>query len=582
MQIRKIFFAAVLLVVNGIANADNGQTYTLDKRRYLNGNYPSGMMHTKRWGDWPYSQVVEVDAPNPKLPLTSFYVGTGTFISPKHVLTNKHVANCCGVPGTSMAQHNCTITLHDGTTMLANVVMTGGSNGTEEDLKNKCLHTSSDNYTGTDWAILELTSPAAIQSRGNEHLDLSNAPLNDNTPVDFRAGFGGLQILSDEQIRTIKQAYQDVFGTTKAETSTTVRYNGRDQDIFIEDAEMTEAQIAGLPPQYKTYAEAAVEYYGRFLTRHREISKSKGKEEEFLDFLYDPGLKIIENCSITLQYQTRFKHTCYAWSGDSGSALVTNDKVLGVLTSGADYIIGANEECLTGQGCDFGIPAKQINTRATQHILDAAFTAPEPTTTEQTPNPVPEQEATVTPEPTLEQTPESEAPTPTITDANPDNAQQPRTAPARQRHTAKNIAIATAATAAIAAAAVGINAANINNKADKQKKHTPQAVASQNNARAIGANCAADDMPANAERGEYAAVNIKKLNCNGQQCACVVTKCKNGYKLVYKEINGKWESMGYCINPKPCTTGQPDTDVIDDVHIIRQHGGNFCKRTNDT
>jgi hypothetical protein len=104
----------------------------------------------------------------------------------------------------------------------------------------------------------------------------------------------------------------------------------------------------------------------------------------------------------------------------------------------------------------------------------------------------------------------------------------------------------------------------------------------QNNARAIGANCAADDMPANAERGEYAAVNIKKLNCNGQQCACVATKCKNGYKLVYKQINGKWESMGYCINPKPCTAGKHDTDVIDDVHIIRQHGGNFCKRTNDT
>ena len=569
MQIRKIFFATVLLVVNGIANADNGQTYTLDKRRYLNGNYPSGTMHTKRWGDWPYSQVVEVNAPDPKLPFNSFYAGTGTFISPKHVLTNKHVVNCCGVAGTATAgsEYWCKIKTHNNPYgMLAVVVMTGGSNGTEEDLKNKCLYTKYDNRTGTDWAILELTSPAAIQSRGNEHLDLSNAPLNDNTPVDFRAGFGGLQILSDEQIRTIKQAYQEVFGTTKAETSTRVRYNGRDQDIFIEDAEMTEAQIAAMPAQYRPYVEAAVEYYGRFLTRHREISRSKGKEEEFLDFFDDLGLKIIENCKITRTYGNYFQNTCYAWNGDSGSALVTNDKVLGVLTSGADYIIGANEECLTGQGCDFGIPAAQINTRATQNLLN---------------------ENTVVREQTVntEADYESDTTTPHTTGDVHDNATQQQTptqiAPARQRHTAKNIAIATAVTAAAAAAVVGI-AANQKNKADKPTVQNVQPVVQPNHKRTIGADCAVDDMPANAERGIYAAVNIKKLDCGGQQCACVATKCKNGYKLVHKQINGTWKNMGYCVNPKPCAAGKHDTEAINGIEIIRQHGGNFCKNTNNT
>ena len=623
MQIRKIFFAAALLIVNGIANADNGQTYTLDKRRYigsLNRFNPLQPKHdTIRWDQDKYNQVVKVQRDGGS--------GTGTFISPKHVLTNKHVAECCGVPGTGMAQSNCTITLHDGTTMLANVVLTGGS--TMDNVAQHCTFNANAHLAnGTDWSVLELITPRDIAAHGNNYIRYANETIAGN--VAFRAGFGALRILSNQDIAHIKTAYTRAFGDDLSGGVNLYRDNQ-----YIHNANQRS-------------------YYTNLMNEYQNITRKNFLIDLFTD---ENNLKIIDDCAITQLYDVHFNHNCDSWAGDSGSALVHQSKIVGLSNSGDGVIFHTHE----GEPKDTqqsGIRNKHVFGELTQQLINDAIneatsqsTTHTPTTTvpnlgdqcsapdlanvyaktgyyvqndlleysdddsgnilcannincrcfattcvngytlmeqygvcahistQQTveiPTTGNKPESEPETEPAPEQTPESEAPTPTTTDANPDNVQQPRTAPARQRHTAKNIAIATAATVAAAATVVGI-AANQKNKADKPTPQNTQPVAPQNNARAIGANCAVDDMPANAERGIYAAVNIKKLDCGGQQCACVATKCKNGYKLVHKQINGTWKNMGYCVNPKPCAAGKLDTDVINDVHIIRQHGGKFCK-----
>ena len=498
--------------------------------------------------------------------------------------------------------------------MLANVVLTGGS--TMDNVAQHCtFNTNLHLITGTDWSVLELINPSDIAARGNKYIQYANeTPYGD---VAFRAGFGALRILSNQDIKNIKDAYTYAFGD---DLSGGVNLNRDEQYIH-------NVNQRG--------------YYSKLIEEYQDITG-----QDFLTDLFNDkdNLKIIDDCGITQLYDTHFNHNCDNWAGDSGSALVKRNQIVGLNSSG-DGVIFHTHEGEPKDTLQSGIKNEHVFGELTQQLINDAIneatsqsTTHTPTTTVPNlgdqcsapdlanvyaktgyyvPNDLLEYSdddsgnilcannincrcfatACVNGYPLIEEYgicvntstqptagipttgDKSEAepdPTPTTTDANPDNAQQPRTAPARQRHTAKNIAIATAVTAAAAATVAGI-AASQKNKADKPTVQNVQPVVQPNHKRTIGADCAVDDMPANAERGIYAAVNIKKLDCGGQQCACVATKCKNGYKLVHKQINGTWKNMGYCINPKPCAAGKLDTDVINDVHIIRQHGGKFCK-----
>ena len=621
MQIRKIFFAAALLIINGIANADNGQEYTLDKRRYLTGNHPSGTMHpTSRWHDWPYNQIVEI--------CNGTGCGTGTFVSPAHILTNKHVAECCGVEGTPQ----CVVYVpynRDEIKVSAATVIAGG--GTAANVKDHCEFKNANIEDGTDWAIIELTSPSAVSKLNKYFQKISGhntnyvfwyEPLNwrennDSMSVSFRAGFGGLRVLSDHDITNIKTAYMRALEKA-AEESININPNNSDGvDLYQDDTSIWD--IYSKDAQKKRKAET---FYRGFLNKYQEIA---GKD--FLDdCLSDNGLKIIEDCTVwPFHWQDEESgfwsdvHNCTSWGGDSGSALIKyqeHPEIISLANAGYYVVPGTTQD----PSAEYSVPIDQIFTQEVQDLLNFTRNNGKKAGDPCEPFHLKQVNATAGVYVTgglnhlycANLTPCSCAATKCMdgfvmakddggrdmgycvldSGATSTAANQTINTNAAAANSTSNTAvpalIAAGSTAAVVAATIAGTIAGGKNTARRAYSQQTNIAANgttaqnivvtpQNNARAIGANCVADDMPVNAERGEYAAVNIKKLDCNGQQCACVATKCKNGYKLVHKQINGTWKNMGYCVNPKPCAAGKLDTDVINDVHIIRQHGGKFCK-----
>ena len=175
-----IFF--ILFILPQIACCGIG---TIDKRQYVD------------WDRYPYSNYVNV--------CSGVGCGTGEFVTPKHILTNKHVAECCGIG----EQDKCLISFSNGKIGLAKVVETGGGLSNCED---------KDEYTsnGWDWSILELMIVAKQNSDG----DIEDYNLNYYHPSFFdidstnvggnleRAGFGSLKVLTNEDIINIKKAYE--------------------------------------------------------------------------------------------------------------------------------------------------------------------------------------------------------------------------------------------------------------------------------------------------------------------------------------------------------------------------------------
>ena len=622
-MIKKVSTICLLLItlphVMGMCFADT--PYYLDKRRYLTGNHPDGTMHpTSRWHDWPYNQIVEI--------CSSTGCGTGTFVSPAHILTNKHVAECCGVGDTPQ----CVVYVpynHDEIKVSAATVIAGG--GTAANVKDHCEFENANIDDGTDWAIIELTSPSVVSklnkyfqkiSGHNTNYVLWYEPLNwreknDSMSVSFRAGFGALRVLSDYDITNIKTAYMRALEKAAEESININPNNSGGVDLYQEDTSIWD--IYSKDTQKKRKAET---FYRGFLNKYQEIA---GKD--FLDdCLSDGGLKIIEDCTVGPDdWQDEVdRHNCTSWGGDSGSALIKHQEhpqIISLNNAGYYVVPGTTRH----RSDEYSVPIDQIFTQEVQDMLN--FTRHNDKKAGDPCEPFHLKQVNATAGYYITDgsnhlycanlTPCSCAATECMkgfvmakddgghsmgycvwnSGATSTAANQTINTNAVASNSTSNTAapalIAAGSTAAVVAATIAGTIAGGKNTARRAYSQQTNIAANgttvqniiaapQNNARAIGANCAADDMPANAERGEYAPVSIKKLDCGGQQCACVATKCKNGYKLVHKQINGKWESMGYCINPKPCTTGQPDTDVIDDVHIIRQHGGNFCKRTNDT
>ena len=605
------------------------QTYNLDKRRYLNGNHPSGTMHpTSRWHDWPYNLIVQI--------CDSDGCGTGTFVSPVHILTNKHVAECCGVGGATQCEvyvpHKNTPDNRDAITVLAATVIAGG--GTAANVKNHCEYKDADLWNGNDWAIIELISPNDASTINTYFQKVSGhntnyaywyEPLNwrennDSMSVSFRAGFGALRVLSDQDIKKIRDAYE--WALKQVQPPMKTNPNESDGVDLWQDA----THIYDINSNNQNQKQKAEALYRGFLNKYKEIAR-----KDFLDdCLSDNELKIIEDCTVWpydwqdkesgFWYRDTYDgHTCSSWGGDSGSALIKHQEhpeIVSLNNAGQYIVPGTNRYAYSTHKSS--VPIDQIFTEEVQALLSVARYKEVGDPCEEFH--LKQRNATAGVYiaggsdlmPCLGPEPCSCAATKCMdgfvmakddrgrdmgfckrdSGATSTAANQTINTNAVASNSTSNTAvpalIAAGSTAAVVAATIAGTIADGKNTARRAYSQQTNIAANgttaqnivatpQNNARTIGADCAADDMPANAEHGEYVAVSIKKLDCAGQHCACVATKCKNGYKLVYKQINGKWESMGYCINPKPCTAGQHDTDVIDDVHIIRQHGGKFCK-----
>ena len=580
-----------MMILPQMVRAD---TYTYDPRRYIgsvNGmDYDSAARHTTiKWAGAKYNQIVRI--------YSNGGAGTGIFISPKHVLTNKHVAECCGVTNI-IDNDECTVTTANGDVYTATLIATGTDdkdnpairNDNQADpyvsLRQHCDVKEADiGYTidGRDWAIIELTGPDNYRNASDIQIKYTTSTTAG--PVNFRAGFSGLRVLSDEDIRHIRIAYQYAFPDI-----TYVNLSNRTYGDYLDESTLEYYQIQSPSDDLK----AAIKYFERFSDKYRELAGKYFWEDCLND---SKNLKIMENCRLisqnTYDDDNRWKETCAGWSGDSGSALVRNDKIVCLHNSGNRIIATANENSSYNTLDDFPrfcIPTDYIFTDTIQQIVDNAMTETntpqQPTQTQtqtptQTKNPptTPKgaQQVVVTPEPEQPKQPE-----PVVTTPETPSVSTPELMSASDRRQAntKTAAIATSTTLLAGAAIVAgaVTATNNEPNNTNPKKTVVTQGTNQSGARIIGNACYSKDLPAFATYGIYAAVNITAHKCNGNKnCACVATKCNSGYSLVHKQINGEWESMGYCIKPRPCNTGTADTDVVNGVAIIRQHGNKFCK-----
>ncbi|MBR6597852.1 MAG: hypothetical protein IKK76_00420 [Alphaproteobacteria bacterium] len=589
MKYRSIWLC--MMILPQMVRAD---TYNYDPRRYIgsvNGmDYDSAARHrTIKWADAKYNQIVRI--------YSNGGAGTGIFISPKHVLTNKHVAECCGV--TNIAYNDeCTVTTANGDVYTATLIATGTDdkdnpairNDNQADpyvsLRQHCDVKEADTgYTidGRDWAIIELTDPDNYRNASDIQIKYTTSTTAG--PVNFRAGFSSLRVLSDEDIRHIRTAYRFAFLFN--------RYvDLHDTFEYFDESTLKYYQIQSPSDDLK----AAIKYFESFSDKYRELAGKYFWEDCLND---SKNLKIMENCRLISQNtyydDNRWEETCAGWAGDSGSALVRNDKIVCLHNSGDRRIATAKEKRQYDTLDDFPrycIPTEYIFTDKIQQILDDAMNAantpqqPTPTQTKNPPTtPKGAQQVVVTPEPEQPKQPEPEQPKqpePVVTTPETPSVSTPELMSASDRRQAntKTAAIATGATL-LAGAAIVAGAVTATNNAPNNtnpKKTVVTQGTNQSGARIIGNACNSKDLPAFATYGIYAAVNITAHKCNGDKnCACVATKCNSGYSLVHKQINGEWESMGYCIKPRPCNTGTADTDVVNGVAIIRQHGNKFCK-----
>ena len=572
-----------MMILPQMVRAD---TYTYDLRRYIGSvnemDYDSAAQHkTIKWADAKYNQIVKIDS--------NGGVGTGTFISPKHVLTNKHIAECCGV--TNIVDNDeCIVKTASGDVYNATLVATGGTHGNppavRQDntpdpyatLRPYCMFDEGREESateGSDWSILELTDPD--QYRNIDDIEITYEATTTQGPVDFRAGFSGLRVLSNEDIRRIREAYNHAFANSTTTDAYYVNLDAGAYGEYLDKSTLTHYNTQNPSDNVR----AAIKYFKDFSDKYHELTNKYFWEDCLND---SKNLKIMENCRLISQDtdddDNRWKETCAGWAGDSGSALVRGNKIVCLHNSGDRKIATTNENSRFNTLDDFPrycIPTEYIFTNPIRQIVNNAMT--EANTPQQTTPEVTQQVVAISKPKQPEQTEQTE-PVVTIPETPSVSTPELMSASDRRQTNTKTAAIATGATLVAGAAIVAgaVTATNNEPNNTNPKKTFVTQDTNQSGARIIGNACNSKDLPAFATYGIYAAVNITAHKCNGDKnCACVATKCNSGYSLVHKQINGKWESMGYCIKPRPCNTDTADTDVVNGVAIIRQHGNKFCK-----
>lgn len=210
-------------------------------------------------------------------------VGTGQFVSPHLILTNKHVIQACATNG-----RQCSVFLSNGKSADADVITVGGAE-----------LTGAINPVNTDWGFLRVNDVVA-----DAYFDYA-----DKTTIQdglMRAGFGALRILSNDDIKNIRIAY--TRSLINANQSDTTKWNSLNKAAKISDKEKEHRNKYIIAPEKLNFFD---EY--KLLT---------GK-----DFVTDcmsdtTTLKAIRGCGIKWVANTQFSHNCQSWGGDSGSALL--------------------------------------------------------------------------------------------------------------------------------------------------------------------------------------------------------------------------------------------------------------------
>lgn len=275
---------------------------------------------------------------------------SGEFISPKHILTNAHVAEGCGLDG----KPQCTIQTSDGKTLLGKVVFYGIKEWKE----------GRDTHKGDDWQILEITTPNFCSRHYFGYV--SPTPFSGGM---WRAGFGQLRVISDKEFENIRKAYNSAISKW-----------------WIPNDKFDKV---GLKIDYDNLANS-------MLTAFQEKFAELTGENFFNDYLFDNGtLKLVQNCSILEKKGTgNARHNCYSWPGDSGGSIQNSSKnQITLLNNSARLIIGGKK------AYSFGVRTENIFSKT---VIDALNTAKENCKSSPQPKPTPK------PQPGPEPTPSNE------------------------------------------------------------------------------------------------------------------------------------------------------------------------------
>ena len=140
-------FVSLFIVLAFIGDAFAGIGGRTDRREVIGwiGNQPDYLDDLESvkyiWNTSPYSSIVQVRSGSTR--------GTGEFISPRHVLTNEHVAQGCGTDGKT----DCTIYTSNNQVLNAREVFFGT---TLTDTNGKFDDTQWYKRRSKDWSILEI------------------------------------------------------------------------------------------------------------------------------------------------------------------------------------------------------------------------------------------------------------------------------------------------------------------------------------------------------------------------------------------------------------------------------------------
>ncbi len=497
-----------------------GKSGNIDQRRVV------------EWNTEPYKKYVRIEACNG--------IGTGQFITKKHVLTNKHVIGCC---------QSINVHTSDDKLFSARLVKTGGMNELNNNISetNKLRSTCAFNKekhlrSGKDWAIIEIDD--VYENFEHAFFDIGTT-LKDTTRLQ-RSGFGGLRVLSNNDITNLKNIYKNFliwhFGISREKAETDVAAYGVNLN-----------EVTGDLQKFKI--SDFVNYYDNQMIQ-------KGQRNFYAEYINDVyNLKNMPDCEIKRNDGRSFEHTCEGWQGDSGSAILANNNIVVGLHNSGYNLIGSSSDVLyfkvpgTPGIHNFGVPMNDEMKRAIQELKSKMLA----NDGKKTDNPADSEGNDSDNSPDAGDDQDDSDNSPDTGDEQDDSDNSPDAGDdqddsddnSNNGQSRKDDSIAWGDK-------YKGNRGKISQDGFDQAVNTPFVGVWGDYVRKIRGECLYNDLPIHATSGHYIASGLKMLLCGNEPCSCAATSCEKGYYLV---VNSDGSSQGWCYK-RDCPAGQ-HLNIID-------------------
>jgi V8-like Glu-specific endopeptidase len=268
-----------------------------DKRKYVD------------WNQSPYNSILKM--PNAEK------VGrcTAQFVAPNIILTAEHCARACYVVDGAKAQKSyidCSFITSNGNILEAQTVAVG--------------EYSRDNTDKNDFNILKLKD----KNISHSHFNMSIQNINVGQKVDV-LGFGGLRILSDEELAIIrKKILTIVRGENWA-------YVGAipGVDSYRQSRDAKALDNVDKNRELNRFVSDLVGYLEEALAK--DTADGKAMSPIFSD---SNNLKLSTDCSVTSVDEKQFYTSCDIFNGNSGGAVLLSgtNTLIGVISIGIQQI----------------------------------------------------------------------------------------------------------------------------------------------------------------------------------------------------------------------------------------------------